>query len=246
MIKSASKIILLVKSTGVVPVRQVKDDRTKPIQWKFISDLQQPQTNKMNQSKANTSNSNNSLKTKQYKQLKPKTKCPIHSLKKDDGQIVKILLKNEQTATKLKPNKTSNSIELNSAGSTAGSSPTSSVSSKYSSSITSSLSSCSKLIAKSCKSALSSSSSSRQPTKATKLNGYYSRSLSNLTTSTDFIDEFSLTSTSTINFTRNKSTSNLNLEIASSLSPEQTTPDQTTSSSTDDDSSTLEKVKCKY
>lgn len=211
----------------------VKENRAEKIQWKFIADLQQ-QSTKMDQT--------SSLKGKQqYKQQKNKSKsnCPIHSLK-DDGQIAKILLKNDTTTSKLMPSKTTNSLELNS----AGSSPTSSVSSKYSSSITSSsLSSCSKLIAKSCKSALSSNSSSHQPTKS-KLNGYYSRSLSNLTTSTDFMDGFSLTSTSTINFTRNKSTSNLNLELASSLTPQQT-PEQTASSSTDDDSSTLEKVKCK-
>lgn len=220
LIKSATKIILKVKSVGMIPI-SVKDNRSEPIQWKFITDLQ----NKNEQNQMNSS-----IKSKQYKQQKNKSKCPIHSLKKEDGQIAKILLKND--ATKLMPSKPS--IELNS----AGSSPTSSVSSKCSSSsiTSSSLSSCSKLIANSCKSALSS-----QP-KKNKLNGYYSRSLSNLTTSTaDFIDGFSLTSTSTINFTRNKSTSNLNLEQLS------TTPEQTASSSSteDDRHSTLEKVKCK-
>ena len=194
----------------------------------------------------------NSIKSKQQfnKQQKAKSKCPIHSLKKEDGQIAKIQLnKNDQTATavgtatKLMPSKPSNSIELNS----AGSSPTSSVSSKCSSSsiTSSSLSSCSKLIAKSCKSTLSSSSQQQQAinkNSSNKLNGYYSRSLSNLTTNNDLLDGFSLTSTSTINFTRNKSTSNLNLEFAPSLSP----TEPTASSSTEDDHSTLEKVKCKY
>ena len=202
----------------------VKDNRTEPLQWKFIEDLKQS---------GQLSESSN-VTSKQYKQQKSQSKCPIHSLKKENGQIAKSLLLKSEPPNKLMPSKASNSIELNS----AGSSPTSSVSSKCSSSsiTSSSLSSCSKLIAKSCKSPLSSSSSS-QP--KSKLNGYYSRSLSNLaTSSTDFMDGFSLTSLSTINFTRNKST----LNLASPLNP----ADQTTSSSTEDDRhSTLEKVKSK-
>lgn len=235
LIKSATKIILKVKSIGMIPV---KENRADQIQWKFI-DLQQKQTKLEHQ----TNLINSSIKSKQQfsKQQKNKSKCPIHSLKKEDEKIAKILLNNNNDTTKLIQTKQTNS-QLKDFGS-AGSSPTSSVSSKCSSSsiTSSSLSSCSKLIAKSCKSAISSSSQKPSLNNKTKLNGYYSRSLSNLANS-DFIDEFSLTSTSTINFTRNKSTSNLNLELVSSS----VTPEQTTTSSSAEDDSTLEKIKCKF